>query len=141
MRVAIVLLLCVLTGCGALPRDNRQTCLLPNQRPLVVAELFFGRNIPGREPLSDIEWETFAQKVIADNFPDGFTVLDTEGGWLDPRSGKLAREPGKLLIVAADPSSEPAQRIGTVVETYRRQFRQQSVGVVTQQTCAAFTAP
>jgi hypothetical protein len=108
---------------------------------LVVAELFFGRSIPGREPLNDVEWGEFAQRVIADNFPDGFTVIDTEGGWLDPRGGKLMREPGKLLIVAADPGSEPAQRIGAVIESYRRQFHQQSVGVVTQQSCAAFTAP
>ncbi len=28
-------------------------CLLPAQKPMLVAELFFGRNIPGRAPVSE----------------------------------------------------------------------------------------
>ena len=54
-------------------------CLLPAEQPMVVAELFFGRGIRGRAPLSEAEWAAFAAQVITPNFPDGFTVFDGEG--------------------------------------------------------------
>ena len=76
-------------------------CLLPNQKPMLVAELFFGRNIPGRAPVSEAEWADFVARVITPNFPDGFTVLDGAGQWRDPQSGVIAREPPKILLADA----------------------------------------
>lgn len=120
---------------------KQAACLLPSEHRLVVSELFFGRDIPGRGPVTSTEWTNFVARVIAANFPDGFTILDADGGWLDPWSGKLIRETSKLVIVAADPRSEPATRVNAVIAAYRHEFHQQSVGLVTRESCASFGAP
>ena len=105
---------------------------------MTVTELFFGRDIPGRAPLTEAEWKGFARRTIAAAFPDGFTVIDAEGGWRDPQSGRLIREPTKLLIVAAPPGKKLASRVDQVIRAYRRQFHQRAVGIVTRTDCAAF---
>ena len=62
-------------------------CLLPAEKRMLVAELFFGRDIAGRAPLSEAEWRDFAAEIITPNFPDGFTVFDAEGQWRNPATG------------------------------------------------------
>src|SRR5437762_11371863 len=54
------------------------------------AELFFCRNIEGRQPLTDAEWGEFAAQIIAPNFPDGFPAFDGEGQWRNPQTGQIA---------------------------------------------------
>lgn len=125
-----------LSGCAAEQHATR--CPFPGQEPLAIAELFFGRNVPGRGPVTEAEWADFAAEVIAQEFPDGFTVLDGEGQFLDQASNRIIREPSKILIAAADPESDLKSRIGAVVDAYRARFHQRSVGVVTSMACAAF---
>jgi hypothetical protein len=138
--ILALLLLSALGGC-ATPTPPAAGCLFSNESKLLIAQLYFGRDIPGRGPLTDAEWSDFVTRVIAPNFPDGFTVQDGEGDWLDPQTSKLGREATKILIAAADPESEPAKRISDVIAAYRKEFKQESVGLVTQESCAAFAAP
>jgi Protein of unknown function (DUF3574) len=138
----IIVLLCALSlaACGSFGPKQAATplCPLPGQSRYTVAQLFFGRDIPGRGPLTDVEWEAFAARAITSQFPDGFTVLDGDGQWYDQSSGKLIREPSKILLVAADPDSDLRTRIGSVITAYRTQFHQHSVGVITSEACGAF---
>jgi len=129
-----------LAACGALAPKQAAApaCPLPGQERYAVAQLFFGRDIPGRGPLTDAEWEGFVARAITPQFPDGFTVMDGDGQWYDQASGKLVREPSKILLVAADPESDLKTRIGSVVNAYRTQFHQRSVGVITSEACAVF---
>jgi hypothetical protein len=113
-------------------------CPLPGQSRYAVAQLFFGRDIPGRGPLTNAEWDDFAAGVVTAQFPDGFTVTDGSGQWYDQGSGKLVHEQTKILLVAADPDSDLRTRIGGVIAAYRTQFKQSSVGVITSEACAAF---
>ena len=113
-------------------------CLLPSEQRMVVAELFFGGTIPGRPPLSEAEWRQFAAEIVTPNFPDGFTAFDGEGQWRNPATGWIAREPTKVLLVAAKRSPDLAARLAAVIEIYKTRFHQQSVGVVTRDACAAF---
>jgi hypothetical protein len=105
---------------------------------MLVAELFFGRRIGGRAPLSDAEWAEFAARTITPNFPDGFTVFDGEGQWRNPRTGHIARDPTKILIVAAKRTPDLAPRLSAVIDAYKARFHQQSVGLITRDACAAF---
>ncbi len=105
---------------------------------MVIAQLFFGRNIPGRAPLTDVEWSEFAAEVVSREFPDGFTTLDAEGRWRDAQSGTIIREPTKVLWVAIDPGSSPGSRLDSVMAAYRQRFNQVSVGVLTTNACGAF---
>jgi hypothetical protein len=113
-------------------------CLLPGEQRMLVAEMFFGRNIKGREPLTDGEWVEFAAQTITPNFPDGFTVFDGEGQWRNPRTGAITRDPTKVLLVAAKRETGVAQRLSAVVDAYKARFGQQSVGIITHDSCAAF---
>jgi hypothetical protein len=113
-------------------------CLLPTEKRVLVAELFFGRDIPGHAPLSEAEWRAFAAEIVTPNFPDGFTAFDAEGQWRNPATGAVAREPTKMLLVAAPRSPDLVPRLSAVIEAYKTRFRQQSVGIVTRDSCAAF---
>ena len=105
---------------------------------MFVAELFFGRDIRGRKPLTDAEWAEFAAQIITPNFPDGFTVFDGEGQWRSPRTGHIAQDPTKILLVAAKREPDLARRLSTVIDAYKTKFHQQSVGLITRDSCAAF---
>jgi len=137
--VATVLLL---AACGGLPAlvlpSTPAACQWPAEERMLVAELFFGRNIKGREPLTDAEWAEFAAHTITPNFPDGFTVFDGEGQWHNPQTGQIAGGRTKILLVAAKREPDLARRLSAVVDAYKTQFHQQSVGVITRDSCAAF---
>lgn len=122
-------------GCAPLPDSG---CLLAAQRRLVSITLFFGRAIPGRAPLQQAEWEAFVTADLAPNFPDGFTVIDGEGRWRDPGSGRTASEPTKIVQVVEAQGADLAGRVSRVTALYRKQFNQVSVGVASAAVCAAF---
>lgn len=103
-----------------------------------VAELFFGRGIKGRAPLTDAEWAEFTAQTITPNFPDGFTVFDGEGQWRNPQTGHIAHDPTKIVLVAAKRTPDLAQRLSAVIDAYKARFHQQSVGLITRDSCAAF---
>lgn len=104
----------------------------------MVAELFFGRNIRGRQPLTDGEWADFAAQIVTPNFPAGFTVSDGEGQWQNPQTHEIGRERTKILLIAARRSPDLGQRLSAVMEAYKVRFHQQSVGVITRDSCAGF---
>ncbi len=105
---------------------------------MLVAELFFGRDISGREPLSDAEWAGFAAQVVTPNFPDGFTAFDGDGQWQNPATREIARERTRILLVAARRSPDLATRLSAVIDAYKNRFHQQSVGIITRDSCASF---
>ena len=105
---------------------------------MLVAELFFGRDISGRGPLSDAEWRAFAAEIITPNFPDGFTVMDGDGQWQNPAIHEISRERAKILLVAAKRAPDLAPRLSAVIDAYKTRFHQQSVGIITRDSCANF---
>lgn len=138
----IIVLLCALglAACDTLAPKQAATpaCPLPGEERYAIAQLFFGRDIPGRGPLTDAEWDNFVARAVTPQFPDGFTVTDGAGQWYDQESGKLIQERSKILLVAADPDSDLKTRIGGVIAAYRAQFHERTVGVITSEACAAF---
>jgi hypothetical protein len=127
----------LLAGCADSPAAP-YSCPLQAGQQMFVAELFFGRNIKGREPLSDAEWAEFSAQTIAPNFPDGFTTFDGEGQWRNPLSGQIAGGRTKILLVAAKPQPDLSRRLSAVIDAYKTHFHQQSVGIITRDSCAAF---
>jgi Protein of unknown function (DUF3574) len=105
---------------------------------MLVAELFFGRNIRGRGALSDAEWAEFAAEIVAPNFPDGFTVFDGDGQWQNPATYEVTRQRTKILLVAVKRTPDLGPRLSAVIDAYKRRFHQQSVGLITRDSCASF---
>ena len=135
----LALTLLLLAGCVEQPGSVSQpyACLLPSEQRMLVAELFFGRSIAGRGPLSDAEWAGFAAEVVTPNFPDGFTVMDGEGQWRNPRPEPSPATAPKSAV-AAKRHPDLAGRLSAVIEAYKSRFGQRSVGIVTRDSCAAF---
>jgi hypothetical protein len=114
-------------------------CLLPGEQRMLVAELFFGRDKAGRKVVSDAEWSDFLATVVTPNFPDGLTVFDGYGQWRNPATGVIGRSPSvKIVLIAVKRGPDLADRLTAVIDAYKARFRQQSVGVVTRDSCAAF---
>ena len=91
--------LLLLAGCADFPEASSPaaiySCLLPAEQHMLVAELFFGRNIKGRQPLTDAEWAEFAGQTLAPNFPEGFTAFDGEGPMAQPADRADRRRPNQ----------------------------------------------
>jgi hypothetical protein len=119
---------------GPLPA---QSCLRP-QAPMVEAQLMFGRNIGGRLGVSEIRFAQFLEREIVPRFPDGLTVVDATGRWRDAGSGRLIREPSKMVTVIVAQDASLQAKIDAIAAAYKRLFRQDSVGVVIRQACVSF---
>ncbi len=103
------------------------------QKPWVVAELLFGRT-----GVSEARWARFLAAEVTSRFPDGLTVLDARGQWRAPGGTKIIRERSKVLMIAMPPHADNDAKINAIAETYKKQFRQASVGIIVRPACVAF---
>ena len=131
-RPAALLLAALMAGCAP------QACLLPAQQSMMEIDLYFGRAIAGHAPVSEAEWARFAGQEVAANFPDGFTVIDANGQWLNAATHHAAREATKLVQIVTPGSPDLGRRVQAVIDAYKARFKQDSVGVVSMPRCAAF---
>jgi uncharacterized protein DUF3574 len=137
LRAPFLALAC-LTAAAQTVAVQASTCPLPDQHEMLVVQLFFGESIKGRKPLSDKEWRAFLARAVTPRFPDGFTVFDAHGQWMDPRTHAIARERTKVVEIATEDSPVARSRIGEIARLYRERFRQQSVGIITSAGCGVF---
>ena len=118
--------------------QNIPGCPLANQKPMLVTEFFFGRDAGPAGQVTDADWNAFARGTIAKYFPDGFTVTDGEGRWLDPSTRRVVSEQSKIVIAAARGGAGLSKRIEAVIDAYKVRFHQKSVGVLTTTECGKF---
>ena len=100
--------------------------------------MYFGRDEAGRAAVSDAEWSSFLASDVSPRFPDGLTVFDANGAWLNPATHDATGERSKVLVVLAPPSAGMAEKVAAIADAYKRRFRQKAVGVVTSEACALF---
>jgi hypothetical protein len=118
-----------------------QTPALPcsgAQRPRLVAELLFGRDIGRRVGVSESAWSRFVARELTPRFPDGLTVTDATGQWRDAASGEIVREPTKKVEIVLSGNADDQTRLDAAVKAYKSEFHQRSVGVIVRAACAAF---
>jgi hypothetical protein len=120
------------TSWAALPA---KTCPLPGEVPMTDLRLYFGRDIPGGGFVVDAAWKSFAARVLTPAFPEGFTVWEGLGQWRYPHDGTIKRE-RSFVLERVGQIDEPA--VERVMLAYRTQFKQISVGQMTEQVCGAF---
>jgi Protein of unknown function (DUF3574) len=108
------------------------------QKAQQVAELSFGRRIIGHIAVSETQWIQFVDNEITPRFPDGLTVFDAAGQWRDPTSKKIVRELSKIVLIVLPGNADDLPRLNEIVETYKRRFRQQSVGMILRPACVSF---
>ena len=132
VRLALVAAPLVLGGCASLP----QACL-PPARPMLVAEMFFGRGDGGRR-VSERGFSGFLASDVTPRFPEGFTVLDGRGQWRDDEGGPIVREASKLVKIVFPDDAQRRADLDAIAASYKLKFHQQSVLIALQPVCAAF---
>jgi hypothetical protein len=108
------------------------------QKARQVAELLFGRKIGERLGVSERAFGRFVDREISPRFPDGLTVLDAAGEWNDTQRKTIVHEPSKVVEIILPGNADDLDRLGQIAEAYKRQFQQQSVGIVTRDACVSF---
>jgi hypothetical protein len=108
------------------------------QQARLMAELTFGRDIGRRIGVSEAAWRRFLDHEVTPRFPDGFTVVSALGQWRDRRTGRIVREPSKLVMIVLPGNPDDQARLDAIATAYKRLFRQQSVGVIVEPACTAF---
>lgn len=126
--------LVLLAGCAAAP----EPCPA-GAGPATIAEAYFGRNVKGRAPVTDAEWARFVADNVTPAFPDGLTVLDGTGQWLNA-AGRISREDSKVLLLVLPGQNQAAAsaRLAPVTAAWKARFAQESVLTVFRAGCAGF---
>jgi hypothetical protein len=132
-NLAALFLLVLSTGCA-----SRHGECWDGTAPMLVAELFFGRNIGDNPGVDDAAWASFLRDTLTPRFADGLTVVDATGAWRDPQSGVTIHEPSKLVIVAMPDRPASYEALTAVMDAYKRRFDQRSVGLLLDRRCGAF---
>jgi hypothetical protein len=119
----------------ATPAVAQERACQPPLEPMLRVELYFGQHIADGRTVRDRDWAQFLTRELTPRFP-GLTVVDARGVW---RQGvHQMREHTKLVIVVLPDRTAERSRVTEVVDAYKQQFHQTSVGIVAQPVCAAF---
>lgn len=93
---------------------------------LIQEDLYFGRNIAGVGKVSEEEFQAFLSEYITPRFPDGLTVYDADGQYLDS-TGTLIQEQSKVVSLIFEDTSENEEEIDEIIQAYKQQFQQESL--------------
>src|SRR5688572_23262582 len=90
-------------------------------------ELFFGLDKPTGGMVTAEEWDKFVAEIVTPRFPDGFTVDDALGQYLDGNT--LIREKSKqlILIYPRKLKTSASRKIEEIRRAYIKAFDQKSV--------------
>jgi hypothetical protein len=135
--VHVCAVLLALVGEGDLYAQSA-ACPFPDQQPMLVIQLFFGRYVPHRSPVTAAEWNDFLRHHVTPLFPNGFTVYDAYGQWLNPQLHTVIRQATTVIVIATADTPEVRSKIAEISEEYKREFHQLSVGVLSGPGCGAF---
>ena len=103
--------------------------------PQIRTTLYFGLSRP-KGSVSELDWQIFLRDQVTKRFPDGLTVWQAEGQWLNP-VGSIDREQSKVLLLVHADTTEARQAVQAVIQAYREAFDQQSVLWESARVCIA----
>ena len=130
LRLGALALLPLLVACSPCP---------PGLAPASVAELVFGRGLPGGGLVPAADWDDFLADVVTPAFPQGLTVEDSVGQWRSA-DGQVVREASKhlMLLLPGTDAAALAKRVAPLAQAWRQRHRQEAVLLTVRQACAAF---
>jgi hypothetical protein len=105
-------------------------------KPMVQAELFFGRAIPGGGQIGDDDWRRFLDEEITPRFPDGLTIQDASGQWKDKNG--IVRERSKRLTLVISGIVDEQAKLEAIRTAYKNRFHQEAVLLLENKVCGAF---
>jgi hypothetical protein len=133
--IAATCLIASLGGCAA---QTSPSCAPGFGQPFAIFTLFMGKAIPGRDDLTDKEWLSFLDTTVTANLPNGYTVFDANGGWMNPITHNTVKEGTKVLLVALPEAPESLAAIDRIRAAYQIKYHQQLVGMTVEHGCGVF---
>ncbi|WP_456306258.1 DUF3574 domain-containing protein [Komagataeibacter nataicola] len=82
------------------PNALQTACTALHAPSVLQVSLLFGLNRPDGGHVSQRDWTHFVRDIITPRFPAGFSVLRMTGQWRDEHSGRIVREPSRIIWVA-----------------------------------------
>jgi hypothetical protein len=134
----LVMAACMIAGLGGCAVQAGQSCARGFGSPVEVFTLFLGKSIPGRGELTDSEWRAFLDTTVTVNLPNGYTLLDGNGGWMNPGTHQTVREGTKVLLVALPESPDSLTAVNRIRTAYQVKYQQQLVGMTVEHACGEF---
>ena len=125
---AFILTLAIVIGAVFVDAQATRTApSKPSFSAYMRTELFFGMDKPTGGTVSEDEWQRFVAEVVTPRFPDGLTVDDALGQYLDGKT--LVREKSKQLILIYPRKFKTAssRKIEEIRAAYIKAFDQRSV--------------
>ena len=127
-----------LSGCASLGLRQAAAPECPaGQERLRMAQIFFGRDMPGAKQVSNDAFRKFVDEELTPRFPHGLTILDGGGQWRGAEN-RLIREASKVVMIVLPKDEGAMGRIADVQAAYKIRFSQESVLTVTQPACVSF---
>ena len=123
----------LLAGCGA------PHCQPGAGQTMQTYTLYFGRAVANRAEVSDKEWRDFREQVITPALPNGYTVLDGQGSWMNPRSRATISENTKIVVVAMPDGPQSLNVVNGIRSLWQHRFHQYVVGMTVQTGCGSFS--
>lgn len=121
------------------PATGALACARFGARPGIEVSLLFGLTRPDGRPVTDAQWRDFLARSVTPRFPDGLSVFPASGQWRDRISLQVTSEPSRIVWIAAEADTPGlAARLDAIRADYRRDFQQQSVGLVIRPNCQTF---
>jgi hypothetical protein len=110
----IVSFLFVATGCSI-------------QKKMVQTELYFGLSKNNGSIITDSAWNIFVQQDVSKVFSKGFTVVNSEGKWVDQLYKKMHSEPSRIITSVCTMTGSLSAQIDSLRERYKILFEQEAV--------------
>jgi Protein of unknown function (DUF3574) len=118
--------------------NAQRPCInVPDSKPVVRTELFFGLRRPDGSEVNNAEFQQFLDREVTPFFPDGFTLLSGQGQFKHT-SGAILKERSRLLILLYPVAAARNQKIENIRKAYTMAFLQQSVLRADELSCASF---
>jgi hypothetical protein len=128
----------LIVSLGACTTPARSPCGPGVGAPMAMFTLYLGKAIPGRGDLTDKEWQSFLDDTVTPDLPNGYTILDASGAWMNPANRKTIKEATKVLVAALPNTPDSLVAINRIRTEYQIKFHQQLVGMTVAPTCGAF---
>lgn len=105
---------------------------------MVETQLFFGMSKPKGGTVSAAQWDAFVKREVAPRFPEGFSVFDGAGFWLDGQTKRTISEKSKVIVRMHADRAQTDQAVTAIIDGYKAQFEQDAVLRVDRPVCAKF---
>lgn len=106
--------------------------------PGVTVELYFGRTMKGDAKIDDAAWNAFLAESVTPRFPSGLTVIEARGQWRQRATGRVISQPSSVVVIVTDGSKADYEKFEAIRADYKTRFAQESVGLVSSRSCAAW---